>query len=330
MNDYVFIKMLLSLDTVFASYVTLSTSFICVSFHFLWFSLSLSLWSEMMGQSTWTSPATGKIVYNPTGGVENLGINTSSAPNFPLDFQTTSQARMLALYSTTSGGTFYGLGIGAGTLRFEIPYNTVHRFGFFSGTDEIFKIQATGYLEAISNNPDLRLDLKSTGVTGVGVRLRVNGVDKGIFFYERTTQQVQFFYEQTQVMRYSTADPTYWLTVNKGIQTGKLKVDAALADYVFEDDYTLTPLDSVKAFIDEHKHLPGVISAAQVETDGGVELAGFVVSLQEKLEELYLHTIELNKKTQALEAKIESLTSLQQDSDTRNEPAISTPSQSEE
>ncbi|MDX2247607.1 MAG: hypothetical protein SF052_12560, partial [Bacteroidia bacterium] len=95
----------------------------------------------MKAQSTWSSSGSGVIYYNPIGGVEKVGINTGS-PQYPLDFGGTYQSKMLSLY--TSGSQFYGLGMSAGTLRFEMPVNTTHSFSFFAGSNEIFKIQSQG------------------------------------------------------------------------------------------------------------------------------------------------------------------------------------------
>ena len=35
-------------------------------------------------------------------------------------------------------------------------------------------------------------------------------------------------------------------------------------DYVFADDYKLTPLDTVETFVQKHKHLPDVPSAKEL------------------------------------------------------------------
>lgn len=98
----------------------------------------------------------------------------------------------------------------------------------------------------------------------------------------------------------STSDNDYVLFVSKGIKTGRVKTDASLADYVFADDYELMPLSEVEAYIVKNKHLPGVISDKEVQENDGVELTSFTISLQEKLEELYLHVIELEKELSLL------------------------------
>ena len=99
----------------------------------------------------------------------------------------------------------------------------------------------------------------------------------------------------------------YNLYVKKGIKTEKIKVEFAnvngWADYVFNKDYKLMPLEDVENFINENKHLPEVPSAQEV-VDNGVELKGMNVLLLKKVEELTLHIIELNKKLNSLEETV--------------------------
>ena len=71
-----------------------------------------------------------------------------------------------------------------------------------------------------------------------------------------------------------------------------------------QPSYHLMPLSEVEQYVWEHHHLPGVVSQAEVDEAGGVELTAFTVQLQEKLEELYLHTIALEKRVAELEAEL--------------------------
>lgn len=93
----------------------------------------------------------------------------------------------------------------------------------------------------------------------------------------------------------------YNLYVAKGIRTERIKVDVAAnngwADYVFEEDYELMPTLELEAYIKEHKHLPGVPSAAEVAEEG-IDLAEINKILLEKIEELTLRVIELEKAQQ--------------------------------
>ena len=92
--------------------------------------------------------------------------------------------------------------------------------------------------------------------------------------------------------------PELRMYVQGGIRTERIKVDVAnlngWADYVFEEGYQLMPAEELEAFIKEHKHLPGVPSATEV-VENGIDLADINRILLEKIEELTLRVIELEK-----------------------------------
>lgn len=79
-----------------------------------------------------------------------------------------------------------------------------------------------------------------------------------------------------------------------------------VADYVFEEGYDLKNLSEVEAYVNENKHLPGIPSAAEIEKDG-VSLSKMTNLLLEKVEELTLHMIQLEKENKALKAEMQNL-----------------------
>jgi len=89
---------------------------------------------------------------------------------------------------------------------------------------------------------------------------------------------------------------------------GKVKVqevEVALTpwpDFVFNNDYKLRPLAEVEAFIMEHKHLPDVPSQAEVENNG-LNLGEMNAVLMQKVEELTLYIISLQKQIDELKAE---------------------------
>ncbi|TAE32013.1 MAG: hypothetical protein EAZ91_06045 [Cytophagales bacterium] len=91
-----------------------------------------------------------------------------------------------------------------------------------------------------------------------------------------------------------------FLTVNEHGETElaryRLQIDHPnqWADRVFAPTYRLTPLSEVERFIRHHKHLPGVPSAEMVAQEG-VDLVQMNALLLQKIEELTLHVIRLEK-----------------------------------
>jgi hypothetical protein len=105
----------------------------------------------------------------------------------------------------------------------------------------------------------------------------------------------------------------YKLAVEGKIAARGLKVtNSNFADYVFDSTYQLRPLFSVEKFINQHKHLPGIPSAAEVEKEGGVEVGEMQVKLLEKIEELTLYVIELKKENELMKEELKKLTNKKQ------------------
>ncbi|MBP5457987.1 MAG: hypothetical protein J6Y37_15980 [Paludibacteraceae bacterium] len=91
------------------------------------------------------------------------------------------------------------------------------------------------------------------------------------------------------------------------IRTSDITVDMNnAADYVFDENYNLKSLGEVESFVKENKHLPGVPSAAEMAKNG-MSVSEMSNLLLEKVEELTLHMIQLEKENKALKAKFEML-----------------------
>ena len=74
------------------------------------------------------------------------------------------------------------------------------------------------------------------------------------------------------------------------------------ADYVFDEGYELLSLEEVEAFILANGHLPNVKSEEEVEYGRRINLSELSIKLLEKVEELTLYAIDLNKRLAVLEA----------------------------
>lgn len=105
-----------------------------------------------------------------------------------------------------------------------------------------------------------------------------------------------------------TTSPDQRLTVNGNIHAKEVKVDLSVPgpDYVFEPNYRLTSLEELKQYIDQHKHLPEIPSAKEMETNG-INLMEMNVLLLKKLEEMTLHMIEMKEQLRDQQKQIEAL-----------------------
>ena len=71
-------------------------------------------------------------------------------------------------------------------------------------------------------------------------------------------------------------------------------------DYVFDKNYKLMELSEVENYISKNHHLPNMPSATEVESKGA-DLGELTRLQQEKIEELTLYIIEMNKRLEQLE-----------------------------
>lgn len=99
------------------------------------------------------------------------------------------------------------------------------------------------------------------------------------------------------------------LTVRGGIMTDHFRLcnednPVFWCDYVFEENYDLWSLPKVEAFIKKNKHLHKTNSAKEIVEDGGFELREVTLDHQEKIEEIFLHLIDLDEQLSEMESKV--------------------------
>ena len=81
----------------------------------------------------------------------------------------------------------------------------------------------------------------------------------------------------------------------------RVQLSSAWPDYVFEEDYKIMSLEKLEQEILQLGHLPGIPSAQEVESEG-IALGNMQKMMMEKIEELTLHIIQLNKEIEQLKS----------------------------
>ncbi len=81
------------------------------------------------------------------------------------------------------------------------------------------------------------------------------------------------------------------------------------ADFVFADDYELMPLEELEKAIASDRHLPGIPSEAEVK-ENGVSQSKLNTALLQKVEELTLYLIEMNKQNAELRDELNAVKDL--------------------
>ena len=112
-------------------------------------------------------------------------------------------------------------------------------------------------------------------------------------------------YRLTGNVGIGVSSPDQKLVVDGKIRTEEVYVPMTPADYVFESDYELMPLEDVARHIRDHGHLPGVASGAEMKTNG-IGVSRMQTLLLEKIEEVSLYVIGQHEQLRAQGHNIDS------------------------
>lgn len=176
--------------------------------------------------------------------------------------------------------TIEGGKVGVGT---DAPQAKMH----ISGGDVLLQNTTSGYpamyFKDVSGSNTLRFDYNSIIHGGGHLFIRA-GESNNLLLNDTGTGNVGI----------GTQSPTEKLTVNGTVYAKEIKVDLSVPgpDYVFANDYDLMSLEEVKAYIEQHSHLPGVPAASEMERDG-ITLGTMNMILLKKMEEMTLYMIQL-------------------------------------
>ena len=129
------------------------------------------------------------------------------------------------------------------------------------------------------------------GDTQIGGKLNVNGKVTGT--YGEFSQSVQI----SGMVRIGSG---FECSADGQVKTKSLKVTLdGWSDFVFDDGYRLPTLAELEQYVKAHRHLPDIPSAAEVEQEG-VDLGQMNALLLQKVEELTLYVIDLQKQIDEL------------------------------
>jgi len=100
----------------------------------------------------------------------------------------------------------------------------------------------------------------------------------------------------------------YALSVNGKIAAEELRIEFSQnwPDYVFAENYRLKTLEEVENHIKAEKHLPGIPSAKDI-AENGLMVGDMQKNLMEKIEELTLYMIKMNKELKELKTENEAM-----------------------
>lgn len=105
---------------------------------------------------------------------------------------------------------------------------------------------------------------------------------------------------------FTDGSDNYRLSVNGAVRAHRVKVYTSWADFVFEDGYQLPTLEEVEKHINEKGHLKDIPTAEEVEKSG-IELGEMNKLLLQKVEELTLYLIEVNKELEKVKSELNDI-----------------------
>ncbi|GAB3992871.1 hypothetical protein GCM10028807_26710 [Spirosoma daeguense] len=219
------------------------------------------------------------------------------------------------------GNTSVNVGIGnsAPQNKLEITKGTAHQSGLrFTNLTSSSPASATNQTKVLSVNSSGDVILVSTNASAR------EGVAEN--FWQRKGSFLQSTQDDAVIIGSSTRTPAgYKLFVEQGILTEKVKVavknTADWSDYVFASDYKLKSLSEVERFIKANKHLPGMPSAEEMVQKGN-DLHQTDAKLLAQIEQVVLHSIELEKANNAQKSQIEQLQQEKQQTEQRLQSQI--------
>ena len=103
------------------------------------------------------------------------------------------------------------------------------------------------------------------------------------------------------------------INVNGTVKAKEVNITATgWADHVFDPQYDLMDLGTLKGFVEQNRHLPGIPTEKEVKEEG-IDLATINAKLLEKIEELTLYIIQQEEKAKELESGLRELKQLIQE-----------------
>lgn len=196
-------------------------------------------------------------------------------------------------------------GIGTATPDYTLTINGNlkvtnggNQFSYNGGADMIFRYSPRGtggraFVHADGNILALNFGSDFSGGTRIG---------NDVYFKDGGNS-----YIYSGNLGIGTASPAYKLDVIGTIRAREIIVDLNGADFVFEKDYKLMPLNELERFVKEQKHLPEIVPANEMSKNG-TELGNLNSKLLQKMEEMTLYMIDQNKKIEILEQTVKTQT----------------------
>jgi len=211
---------------------------------------------------------TSKFVVTSAG---TVGIGTTT-PSFPLSISTVASGDAMRITNTSSGNAVieYFTSDGSQTYIGQVPGS----WGGLTNSPSVYESNRTISITPVLNTPQSGINLLTNGNVLIGQISQVNSA--------------------------------YKLDVAGNARANEIVVNTTGADFVFGPSYKLSSLSSLERYIGHYHHLPEIAPAKQMQAEG-LNVGENETKLLQKVEELTLYIIELNKQLKAQQKEINEL-----------------------
>jgi hypothetical protein len=147
-------------------------------------------------------------------------------------------------------------------------------------------------------------DMGFLQVDGNDLRIGTNALNPTGSFIVRTNGSNRIYVNENGAVSIGTSAVAtgYMVSVNGKMMVEELKVQLSgnWPDYVFSNKYKLKNFDELREYIDENNHLPNIPAASEIEKSG-LQVGEMQRLMMEKIEELTLYVLQLEKKIKDIE-----------------------------
>lgn len=248
----------------------------------------------------------------------NSPVFTQGTPNLAVNIQFPNVSVWGWIEVTITSSYNGELSTGKLTKRYNIGHNVASMGGFFSQTTEIPEALGTvaaqwhiGDFNHENNNITIyhlvnsanTLTIKVEGVMSFtnDINLLKTGTTISPLFTLASPGNRHYMSIMQDRVGIGTNTPDTTLAVNGTIHSKEVKVDInGWPDYVFKKDYNLPTLEEVEEHINAKGYLENIPSEEEV-LKNGIHLGEMNANLLQKIEELTLYMIHINKKVKELQ-----------------------------
>ena len=239
-----------------------------------------------------------KLLINSSG---NIGISNPT-PTCRLDVNGSIKANSIKLTANAQNG-YILISDAAGNAVWKNPM-LVSLGDWEKSNNNLYR--QIGNIGIGNNNPTAKLTVSSTNSTGI--QLNCNNIN---YSYAMQTNVNNAMVKAYALLLNNTEKLLIWgdgkIEVDNIIKAKEIEVKTnVFADYVFNDNYKLMPLDELDVYIKANRHLPEIQSAEEAISNG-INIANMNVLLLKKIEELTLYVIHLKEENSQLFSEINKI-----------------------